>query len=68
MAQDAHSDRTNLAADLPACRTRKADFNTTQGDCSDTPQLRRARKHFDSSNWRSRRAINPDRRRISIRY
>jgi len=35
----AHSDRTNLAAELAACGTRKADFNTTQGDCSDTPQL-----------------------------
>src|SRR5713101_8723482 len=33
------ANRTNLAADLAVCKARKADFNTTHGDCSDTAQL-----------------------------
>src|SRR6202008_1064028 len=37
--QDVHSNRVNLAAELPACRTPKHGFNTTQGDFSDAPQL-----------------------------
>src|ERR1700739_3055114 len=34
-----HASRANLAANLAACRTRKAGFDAAQGDFSDAPQL-----------------------------